>query len=425
LVLTAVAGCATVPKGVDKEAKPADIDSLKSVGAKANAIVVFASSRTGTSHIFSMKSDGSEPHQLTKGNLTDWNPRFSPDGTKILFSRSVEKGARETEAGADHAWDLFTVKPDGTEPTKVVANATWGSWISNDEILFVRGSKIMRLKLDGEEKRVMDLSRHAVFEGSTVRNPELSKDGHEIAMTIVGAHRQVGVWSLKKKAWKQIGSGAHITWFPDGSAMTWISPTGKDLSEIVRLSVGAPPPKAKAEKETEKEESEDEADESETPAAPTVSKLVDLRGKRSREAFPRVSADGKWLVFGAAIGSAEADLEDYELYLWEIGSDVSPTRLTFNSASDRWPDLFVGGAPATEEAAKTEESAKPEESGAAATEKADKGPAEEPAEKSEPENKEEPTAAAAEEAPADEAVDSGPAKKGKAKARPAAKKKRR
>src|SRR4051794_31784423 len=79
IALAAVAGCATVPKGVDKEAKPADIDSLKTVGAKANAVVVFASSRTGTSHVFSMKSDGTELHQLTKGNLTDWNPRFSPD----------------------------------------------------------------------------------------------------------------------------------------------------------------------------------------------------------------------------------------------------------------------------------------------------------------------------------------------------------
>src|SRR5262245_18629245 len=103
LALGAVAGCATTaPMGVDKEAKPADIDSLKTVGAKANALIVFASSRAGTSHIFSMKSDGSELHRLTSGALTDWNPRFSPDGSKILFSRSVEKGARATDVGAEH-----------------------------------------------------------------------------------------------------------------------------------------------------------------------------------------------------------------------------------------------------------------------------------------------------------------------------------
>jgi len=129
-MLATVAGCATAPKGVDKEAKPADIDSLKTVGAKANAQIVFASSRAGTSHLFSMKSDGSELKQLTKSGLTDWNPRFSPDGSKILFSRSVEKGASETDAGVDHAWDLFTISADGQAPTKVVPNATWGSWIS-------------------------------------------------------------------------------------------------------------------------------------------------------------------------------------------------------------------------------------------------------------------------------------------------------
>jgi hypothetical protein len=56
-----------------------------------------------------------------------------------------------------------------------------------------------------------------------------------------------------------------------------------------------------------------------------------------------LSNDGAWLVFGAALHDLEHDLEDFEIYLWKAGaaSDVA-TRMTFHSASDSWPDVFVG-----------------------------------------------------------------------------------
>ena len=37
-------------------------------------------------------TDGSDVRQVTKGDHTDWYPRFSPDGHKLLFCRSHEKG---------------------------------------------------------------------------------------------------------------------------------------------------------------------------------------------------------------------------------------------------------------------------------------------------------------------------------------------
>jgi hypothetical protein len=417
LALVAAAGCAaTSPRGVETGPKPADFAVIQKIGGKANALVVFASSRAGASHIFTMKTDGSETTQLTKGPLTDWNPRFSPDGSKILFTRGVEKGAREMDAGADHAWDLFTMKADGSEATKVAENGAWGSWISNDEILFLRNRKVMRQKLTGEEeaKKVMDLAKHSVFEGATVRSLDLSRDGHQIAMTLTGARRQVGIWNLKKKSWTQLGSGGEIAWFPDGASLAWVRPTGRELSEIVRvpLEKSAPAAKAKA-KEEEEEAEEDEKEGQKEPDGP--SPLVDLDGKRSREAYPRLTADGKWLVFAAAAGSAEPDLEDYELYLWELGSSEPPTRLTYHTASDRWPDIFAGAPGAAPKADEAEKAAEPEKA---------EEPAEKAAEPAEAEKKEE--AAPAEAAPAEDESEPAPAKaKGKPKSKPAGKKKHR
>jgi Tol biopolymer transport system component len=319
-------GCATTsPMGAEKEAKPADLETLKTVGAEANGLVVWTSSRAGRPHLFTMKTDGSDTKQITKGGATDWRPLFSPDGTKILFARSHEKGfVRESQANEDGAWDLYTVSPDGDSIDKVVENATWGSWIAPDEILFMRGSKILRTKLgSGDEIKIMDTARYPFFEGAIVRQPELSRDGHFLALTLAGNRAQTGIWNIKHKTWTRIGAGAQIAWAPDGASVYWVDAAGNDFSRIAHETVteGQPP--------------------EQVDAADLV--LVDLKGKRSREFFPRFSNDGAWLVFGAAIHDLEHDLEDFEIYLWKAGaaSDAA-TRMTFHSASDRWPDVFVG-----------------------------------------------------------------------------------
>ncbi len=120
-----------------------------------------------------------------------------------------------------------------------------------------------------------------------------------------------------------MGQGAQIAWAPDGASVYWTDDGGKEQGRIAREPVIAGVPA-------------DDRD-------PDELLVVDLAGKRSRERFPRLSGDGKWLVFGAAINDLQNDLEDFELYLWEAGTPAtSATRLTFHSANDRWPDVFVG-----------------------------------------------------------------------------------
>ena len=323
----ALSGCAAPIEGMEKDIKPTDLDALKAAGAKAGGLVVWTSSRAGTPHLFTMKTDGSDTKQLTKGDATDWYPRFSPDGTKILFTRSRDAGfAREATANVSEAWDLYTIPSGGGEVTKVVEDGAWGSWAGPDQIIFMRGPKVMRMKVGSDEaSKITDTSRYPVFAGATVKQPELSRDGHFLTLTLAGNHRAVGTWNIKKKLWTQLGEGAQISWGPDGASVIWSDDGGKAGARIAREPVVAGVPA-------------DDRD-------PEKLLLVDLHGKRSREGFPRLSNDGKWLVFGAAIGGLEDDLEDYELFLWETGSaPESATRLTFHSANDRWPDIFIAGA---------------------------------------------------------------------------------
>jgi WD40-like Beta Propeller Repeat len=342
------AGCATAPPGAEREARPADLEALKTVGGKANGLLVWASSRSGVSHIYTMKTDGTGAKAITSGDNVDWYPRFSPDGSKILFVRSQdEEFVREHDASNSELWDLYTINPDGTEISKVVENATWGSWAGPDQIVFLRGSKIMRTKVGAEEEiKVMDTARHSFFQGAVIMQPELSRDGHSLVLSLGGTHHQTGIWSLKKKTWTQIGSGSQAAFSPDGASVFWVSPSGKALSEIVRHSLSEDTAKAQANVNNEEagtEESGDNAESGEDKGPTRQLSLIDMPGKRSREAFPRMSNDGKWLVFGAGIKGLEHDLEDFEIYLWEIGTPAqSAARLTFHSANDRWPDIFVG-----------------------------------------------------------------------------------
>jgi hypothetical protein len=72
--------------------------------------------------------------------------------------------------------------------------------------------------------------------------------------------------------------------------------------------------------------------------------LINLRGEFTHEYWPKDSSNGEYMVFGASRGSDqhEHDTEDYEIFLWKLGSDSGEaTRLTFHSGNDNWPDVLV------------------------------------------------------------------------------------
>jgi Tol biopolymer transport system component len=403
--LLALSACATTA-AVDKEAKQGDLDKMKALASKVGGTIVWTSSREGLPHIFAMKVDGSELRQLTTGDRTDWYPRLSPDGTKVLFSRSHSKGlVRQSAANAPGEWNLFTVNVDGSDPKKVVTNGVWGSWVSADEIVFVRGSQVIRAKLDGgEEAVVLDAAGQGSLASAALQQPQLSPDGKYLALTLGGGRRQVGVWKVKKQVWHEAGRGAQATWTPDGAALVWSDITGKELSSISRVAVEKGIPAKDGEN--------------------ARSTLLDMPGRRSHEAFPRLSSDGKWLVYASAINSAENDIEDYELFVWELGTPPeAAVRLTFNTGSDAWPDVFTGAPTA---------SPKGEGEGEAPAAPAEDQDKAEKAEKAEKATSEETSAApaapeaAAEEAPAAAEEEAPPSKaKGKGKKpAPKAKKKR-
>ncbi|WP_437586073.1 hypothetical protein [Sorangium sp. So ce1000] len=330
LCCSAVLGCSAFsgepPKGADEAPPAEDVALMREVGGKAKGTIVWSSSRVGNHDLFTMKTDGSDVKQITKGDEVDWFPRFSPSGEQILFCRSKQGWVSERDANTSDKWDIYTIKPDGSEPKKVVESASWGSWISEDEILFVRGTKVFRSKLgSGEETQLMDSEGVSDLDGALLQQPELSSDGKYLAITLRGSKRETGIWNIAKKAWTQTGLGCQVNWTPDHTAIYWVHPTGNGDSRVLRMPIdnGTPPKDVDLDK----------------------LQFMDLPGRRSHEYFPQLSRDGKWLVWGITQRGHDHDTADYEIYLWEVGTPPEKAaRLTYNSANDRWPDIFIPSA---------------------------------------------------------------------------------
>ena len=129
----------------------------------------------------------------------------------------------------------------------------------------------------------------------------MSPDGKHLASTLRGSMRETGVWDLEKSQWTKSGDGCQIDWNFDGSKIYHVNPTGNGgtaaPSEILWFS-------AKDGKQIEKVG---------FFGIPKNVKLMDLPGRRSHEYFPRLSPDGKWLVWGATDKGHDHDMFDYEL----------------------------------------------------------------------------------------------------------------
>ena len=317
------------PKGSEDAPSEEAAAAMKAMGQKLDATIVWSSSRLGNHKLFTMRPDGTDVKPITQGDSVDWFPLFSPDGAKILFCRSKKGWVSERDANDSDKWDLFTVGPDGSNATRVVESGSWGNWLGRDEIIFVRGKKIFRTKLgSGKETEVMDSTGVDALDGALLQQPEMSRDGKYVAITLRGSKRETGIWDIANKSWTKTGDGCQINWLPDGSGIYWVNPTGNGGSEIVHMPIKDGKPA--------KDLSDDER------------RLMDMPGRRSHEYFPEISANGKWMVWGITQRGHDHDTADYEIYLWEVGAPAeSAVRLTYHSSNDRWPDIFIPSGAAT------------------------------------------------------------------------------
>lgn len=322
------------PTGISIDPTSEEQTALKGLMGQIQGKIVWSTSRANSRHdIWIMNADGTEAKALTKSNQVDWFPRFSPDGSKVMFNRSKGGWVPENDANYPEKWDIWLIGSDGSEEHKIIPNATWATFRPDGKnVVFSRAAKVFSFDL-ASKKETLIIDGESFFnkKGVILQEPNMSPDGKHLAITLRGSMRETGVLDLEKKVWTKSGDGCQIDWFADGSRLYRVNPTGNGgtaaPSEILWFT-------AKDGKQVEKIG---------FFGIPQSVRLMDLPGRRSHEYFPRVSPDGKWLIWGATDKGHDHDIYDYELYLWKIGSPVSKaTRVTFHTGNDRWPDIWLG-----------------------------------------------------------------------------------
>ena len=78
--------------------------------------IVFTSNRDGNAEIYSMNADGSSLTRLTTNDFNDDRPRWSPDGTKILFQSDRDSPVTGTA-------DVYVMNANGTGQTRLTYDA--------------------------------------------------------------------------------------------------------------------------------------------------------------------------------------------------------------------------------------------------------------------------------------------------------------
>jgi WD40-like Beta Propeller Repeat len=207
-------------------------------GAPATApqgTLVFASNRTGDFRIYSVRADGSQFGQLTRGPAADTAPLFSPDGRRIVFTRKRDIPA------------LWLMNADGSGQRRLAAAVApvWSPQWSPDSrrIAYVTAEGRLAIEdVDGGRTRVVP--RLVASSG-----PYWSPDGRLIAVARVVGERGylavvrsdgTGLRTLRRNA-------APLGWSPRGeiafSLLDWPAtgvtrPDGRGARRLLPFAVG-------------------------------------------------------------------------------------------------------------------------------------------------------------------------------------------
>ncbi|MCB2225971.1 MAG: flippase-like domain-containing protein [Desulfarculaceae bacterium] len=301
-------GMVLAPVGGGLSPEQQALISAQTQGLKAK--VVWSSSRSGNHELYLLTLPELKLYRLTSNDRVDYYARFSPDGKRLVFARSQKPWVSERD---EIPWDAYVLDLASGKESLAANNANYPQWAGEGKISFMRGGQtVLKDLATGKESVIYDASGPPVQ--GVAQTPELSPDGKLLAFTARGKQRGTMVYDLASKELRTIAGGCEITWFPGGQEVLWVENGGHGGNQILasRLS----------------------------PVKPRV--FMDLPGAHSHEYFPRLSPDGRWLVWGASAKGHEHDIADYEIFLWKVGTPWEKAlRLSRNAANDRWPDIFI------------------------------------------------------------------------------------
>ncbi len=215
--------------------------------SKDGSKIVYISERDDnhTGHVYLMNADGTNQLQVTNSKHYDTDPTFSPDGSIIVFSRLL----------GDYNWEIYMIRVDGTGERRLTFSEAGESnpVFSEDgnKILFIaKGnsgrSALWSMNTDGSDKNIV------IEMMERCGSPSLSPDGNKIVFVNAKemnyqaeANSIIELWIMEKdgSAQKQVTFTKSYKQFPsfspDGKKILYFEPekNGKGKGKINIINI--------------------------------------------------------------------------------------------------------------------------------------------------------------------------------------------
>ena len=144
--------------------------------------IVFASNREGSMQIYVMNGDGTGVSRLTNSGANDDCPRWSPDGSKILFQSDRDN----PDTGY---MDIYVMNSDGSSVIRLTTEASddsLPSWsIDGTKIVFQsirNGDNYQVYSMNADGSNQVNLSNNSSSDGM----PAYSPDGTKLSLQVIG-----------------------------------------------------------------------------------------------------------------------------------------------------------------------------------------------------------------------------------------------
>jgi len=147
------------------------------------AKIVFQSNRDGNSEIYVINDDGSGARRLTYHPTHDSNPRWSPDGKQITFTRQVPGEIIKVpgEQVQTYTYDVFLMNADGSNQRNLTDNPSingMGSWSPDGRHIAFTSSRSGALNIHRITPESGDIEQLTHNGGATT--PHYSPNGREV-----------------------------------------------------------------------------------------------------------------------------------------------------------------------------------------------------------------------------------------------------
>lgn len=291
---------------------PAERAAVSALAGQVPAVIVWASNRSGNHELYRLDLRTRTLRRLTDHPHVDFLARISPDGRQVAFLRSRRPWVSFRDKDG---WDVYLVSMDGTGERRLAEQGYHPTWTADGRaVVFHRGLRVYRYDLaTGRETLLFDGPRE-VPGLEQAGEFELAADQRRLAFALRRPFMGAAVFDLRARTLTPVVRVQACQTIWTGEQLVWVEAEGQGGTRVARGS----------------------------PDGSHREVLMDLPGPYSHEYFPRLSPDGRWLVWGGAAEGHEHDRADYEIFVWRVGAPwETAVRLTHHPGNDQWPDIRV------------------------------------------------------------------------------------